>query len=370
LQIIPQLPELQIVEGTIRRNSTLVATLVDLDVPVALAHDLAKLIQPVFDLRKVRSGNLFRLERVPDGTMHAFAYKIDDERILKVEREAESYAARVETLDLEARETIITGEITAEQNSLFAVLEPNPRGGDLAVALSEIFAWDVDFNSDIQRNDRFRVVVSGLYHEGEFVKWGRIQAAELVNSGKTYRGFLFKDSYYDAKGNSLKRAILASPLKFSRISSGFTRRRLHPILGTNRPHLAVDYAAPTGTPVQAVANGTVISAGWNDGYGNLVQIRHRNGLTTGYAHLSRIATGIRAGKSVDQNDTIGYVGQTGLATGPHLHYMMTENGRAINPLSKRSEPPIPIDANLKPEFLSVISPFETRLNGTDLQTAN
>ena len=358
---IPQLPELQIVEGTIRRNSTLVRTLVDQEIPVELATELADLIQPVFDLRKIRSGNLFRLERVPDGTMHAFEYKIDDERILKVEREADTYAARVETLELVAWESVISGEITAEQNSLFAVLESNPRGGDLAVALSEIFAWDVDFNSDLHRNATFRVVVPALYHEGQFVKWGKISAAELVNSGKTYRGYLFKNAYYDAKGNALRRSILASPLKYSRISSGFTRRRMHPILGTNRPHLAVDYAAPTGTPVQAVANGTIVTAGWNNGYGNLVEIKHRNGLTTGYAHLSRFASGIRVGKTVSQDDTIGYVGATGLATGPHLHYMMTENGRVINPMSKRAEPPIPIDAALKPEFLSTIGPFQLQL---------
>jgi murein DD-endopeptidase MepM/ murein hydrolase activator NlpD len=368
---VPQLPQLEVVEGRIRRNTTLVATLVDLDVPVTLANDLAALIQPVFDLRTLRPGNFFRLEKDPGGAMHAFEYKIDDERILKVEREDDAYAAKVETLPLEAREAVIAGEITAEQNSLFAVLETHPRGADLAVSLSEIFAWDVDFNSDLQRNDRFRVIVEAYYHDGEFVKWGRIQAAELLNSGRTYRGFAFNNAYYDAKGNALKRSILASPLKFSRVSSGFTRRRMHPILGTNRPHLAVDYAAPTGTPVQAVANGTVTFAGWNDGYGNLVQIRHRNGLTTGYAHLSRFAAGIRAGKTVSQNDTIGYVGQTGLATGPHLHYMMTENGRVINPMSKRSEPPIPIDAKLKPEFLARIAPLEVQLDGRPpVQDAN
>jgi murein DD-endopeptidase MepM/ murein hydrolase activator NlpD len=366
---LPQLPQLEIAEGTIKRNSTLVGTLVGLDVPAEFANDIAKLIQPVFDLRDLRTGNAFRLERVPDGTMHAFHYKIDDERMLKVERVSDSYAARVETRELEAWETVISGEITAENNSLFAALESNPRGGDLAVALSEIFAWDVDFNSDLQRNDRFRVVVPGLYHEGEFVKWGKISAAELVNSGKIYRGFLYSNAYYDAKGNALKRSILASPLKFSRVSSGFTRRRMHPILGTNRPHLAIDYAAPTGTPVQAVANGTVTTAGWDSGYGNLVQIKHRNGLTTGYAHLSRIAAGIRPGKVVSQNDTIGYVGQTGLATGPHLHYMMTENGRTINPMSKRSEPPIPIDAKLKADFLARIAPLELQLTDP-IQAAN
>jgi murein DD-endopeptidase MepM/ murein hydrolase activator NlpD len=197
-----------------------------------------------------------------------------------------------------------------------------------------------------------------LSYEGKFVKWGDVQAAELVNSGKTYRAYRFQNAYYDAKGNALKREWLASPLPFTRVTSGFSRRRLHPILGTRRPHLAVDYGAPTGTPVQAVANGTIISAGWDSGYGNLVRIKHSGGLTTGYAHLSRIAAGVRAGRAVQQGDLIGNVGATGLATGPHLHYMMTKGGQPINPMSIKSEPPIPIDAKLRPQFLATIAPLE------------
>ena len=211
-------------------------------------------------------------------------------------------------------------------------------------------------------------MVPALYYEGQFVKWGEIQAAELVNSGKTYRACRWEGSFYDMKGNAMKRAFLASPLPFNpRVTSGFSRRRMHPILGTNRPHLAIDYGAPTGAPVQAVANGTVISAGWDGGgygwdrgYGNLVQIKHSGGLTTGYAHLSSISPAIRAGKAVSQGDLIGRVGQTGLATGPHLHFMMTERGRAINPQRMKSEPPIPIDAKLLPVYLEHIAPMEAR----------
>jgi murein DD-endopeptidase MepM/ murein hydrolase activator NlpD len=364
----PPLPQVQVVEGTIQRHTTLVATLVDLDVPAALAHDLAVLVQPVFDLRKLRPGNAFRLEKVPDGTVRAFEYKVDDERILKVEREEESYAAKIERLDLEPRDTVVTASITEENNNLFAALDGNPKGADLAEALAAIFAWDIDFNSDLQRNDQLRIVVPALYHEGAFVKWGKIQAAELVNSGKSFRAFLFQDGYYDASANALKRSFLISPLKVTRVSSGFTRRRMHPILGTNRPHLAVDYAAPTGTPVQAIANGTIVSAGWSGGYGNLVQIKHKNGLMTGYAHLSRIDSDVRAGRHITQGDTVGAVGQTGLATGPHLHFMMTEHGRPINPASKKSEPPVPIDAKLKPEFLALIAPLEAQLEGRDTVT--
>jgi murein DD-endopeptidase MepM/ murein hydrolase activator NlpD len=356
-------PRIEIVEGTIKKNSTLVATLVDFEIPMEIANHIARLVQPVFDVRSFHSGNSFKLEKDSDGTLRAFEYKINDEKILEVQRDADTYEARVSTLPLESRETVVTAEITRQKNSLYAALAGD---GQSAVMLAEkvnsIFAWDVDFNSDLQVADKIKILVPAMFHEGRFVKWGDIRAAELINSGKTYRGFRFEDSYYDAKGNALKRSLLVSPLPFMKVTSGFSRRRLHPILGTNRPHLAVDYGAPTGTPVQAVANGTVTFAGWNEGYGNLVQIRHSGNLTTGYAHLSRIAPGIRAGKTVAQGDRIGNVGQTGLATGPHLHYMMTQRGTPINPMKMQSEPPIPIDAKLRPKFEAHIAPLAVKLD--------
>ena len=371
--ILASMPRIEIVEGAFKKNATLVATLVDFDIPADLAQNVARLIQPVFDVRGFRSGQTFKLEKDTAGMFRAFEYRISDDKVLEVQRVAHgvdsyvdnyihNYEAKVSTLDLESRDTMITTEITLTRNSLYAALaEQDGQAVQLAEKVASVFASDVDFNSDMQVNDQIRIAVPALYYEGRFVKWGDIQAAELVNSGKTYRAFKFGGSFYDAKGNAMKRTFLASPLPFNpRVTSGFSRRRMHPILGTNRPHLAIDYGAPTGTPVQAVANGTVTMAGWDRGYGNLVQIRHSGGLTTGYAHLSRISPGIRAGKVVSQGDLIGRVGQTGLATGPHLHFMMTERGRAINPQRMKSEPPIPIDAKLLPVFLEHISPLEAR----------
>jgi murein DD-endopeptidase MepM/ murein hydrolase activator NlpD len=349
---------LQVVEGKIARNTTLVATLVNYDVPVAVATELATLIKPVFDVRRILYGNLFRLEKESDGTLRAFEYVIDEERILKVEKEADTFEAKVEKREFEVLPRVLTAEI---RNSLWEALSDYPRGEVLTDELAKMFAWDIDFNTEVQRGDSIRLIVEELHHEGQFVKYGPVQAAEFMNAGRTYRAFLFNESYYDEKGNSLKRAWLASPLPFSRITSGFSRRRMHPILGTARAHLAVDYGAPSGTPVQAVANGTVTFAGWNGGYGRLVQIRHANGLTTGYAHLSRIAGGIRKGVVVKQGQLIGAVGQTGLATGPHLHYMMTRGGTPINPLSIKAEPPVPIAPAVKPAFLEYIAPFQSQL---------
>src|SRR5205085_42705 len=317
-------PKTEVVEDTIQRNRTLIATLVDYDIPVAIANDIADLIRPVFDLRKMRFGNAFRLEKESDGTLKAFEYKIDDESVLKVAKGTESYEAKVEKLDLETREKTITAEI---HSSLWEALSDLPKREYLATELAEIFQWQVDFSTEIQPGDQIRLIVDESLHDGNFVKYGKIQAAELVNAGRHYRGFRFRDSYYDSKGVSLKRAILASPLKFTpRVSSGFTSRRMHPILGRARAHLATDYAAPAGSPVVAVANGTVVFAGWEGGYGNLVRIKHSSGLVSGYAHLSRIASGIHPGRAVKQGEFVGLVGQTGLATGPHLHFEMAKNG--------------------------------------------
>jgi len=257
------IPKTEVVEDTIQRNRTLVATLVDYDVPLAIAKEVADLIRPVFDVRKLRFGNSFRLEKEFNGTLKAFEYKIDDESVLKVQKGADSYEAKVEKLDLETRETTINAEI---HNSLWEALSVYPKREYLATELAQIFQWEVDFSTEIQPGDQIRLIVDESLHDGNFVKYGNIQAAELVNSGKHYRGFRFNDSYYDQKGVSLKRAILASPLKFTpRISSGFTYRRMHPILGRERAHLATDYAVPSGSPVVAVANGTVTFAGWDSG---------------------------------------------------------------------------------------------------------
>jgi murein DD-endopeptidase MepM/ murein hydrolase activator NlpD len=355
-------PTTEVVEDTIQKNRTFVATLVDYEVPAAIATEVADLIKPVFDLRKLRFGNPFRLEKETDGTLKTFEYKIDDESVLKVQKGTETYEAKVEKLDLDLHQATITAEI---RNSLWESLENLPKREYLATELAEIFQWQVDFSTEIQPGDQIRIIVDEARHEGNFVKYGKIQAAELVNAGRRYRGFLFKDSYYDEKGASLKRAMLASPLKFTpRISSGFTSRRMHPILGTNRAHLATDYAAPTGSPVVAVANGVITFAGWDGGYGNLVRIKHSTGLTSGYAHLSRIAAGIRSGRAVKQSELLGLVGSTGLATGPHLHFMMTKNGTPINPVPalKKGEPAPPIEGNLKAQFAQLVAPMQAKLN--------
>src|SRR5215471_11639122 len=190
----------EVVEDTFHKNRTLVATLVDYDVPSAIATEVAELVKPVFDLRKLKFGNPFRLEKQTDGTLTAFEYKIDDERVLKVNKATDSYEAKVEKLDLETKETTITAEI---HNSLWEALADLPKREYLATQLAEMFQWQVDLSTEIQPGDQIRLIVDESLHDGTFVKYSRIQAAELVNSGRRYRGYLFNDSYYDEKGVSL-----------------------------------------------------------------------------------------------------------------------------------------------------------------------
>src|SRR5881296_1499928 len=244
-----EIPQTQIVENTIQRNMTLVATLVGYDVPIALAKEVADLIRPVFDMRKMRFGNPFRLEKEFDGTLKAFEYKIDDESVLKVQKGSDSYQAKIEKLDLEMREKTVTAEI---HTSLWEALDDVPKREYLATELAEIFQWQVDFSTEIQPGDQIRLIVDEFLHDGAFVKYGKIQAADLVNAGRHYPGFRFKDSYYDQKSISLKRAILASPLKFTPcIRSSAENGRIWPLitpcrrvarllqLQTERSHLPV-----------------------------------------------------------------------------------------------------------------------------------
>jgi murein DD-endopeptidase MepM/ murein hydrolase activator NlpD len=224
----------------------------------------------------------------------------------------------------------------------------------IGVQLAEIFSGDIDFHRALRKGDRFSLVYEALEGDGEPLRVGRVLSAEFVNAGKTYQAMWFKEpgaskgGYYTLDGNSLRRAFLASPMEFSRVTSGF-KMRFHPILQTWRAHLGVDYAAPTGTPVRTVGDGVVDFAGVQNGFGNVVFVKHNNGQVTVYAHLSRIA--VRQGQRVSQGDNIGAVGATGWATGPHLHFEFRQNGRHQDPLTMaRQSESVPVTASAKPAF--------------------
>jgi murein DD-endopeptidase MepM/ murein hydrolase activator NlpD len=213
----------------------------------------------------------------------------------------------------------------------------------LVIYFAEILASEIDFYKDVKEGDRFQVVVEKVFKGKEFIKYGLIHALEYRRGEKVIRGIHFQGNYYNEKGISLRKAFLKAPLRFNRISSKFSRARRHPILGGILPHFGVDYAAPQGTLVWAVADGTIVSCGWGEGFGKQVILRHPNGYMTYYGHLSNFGPGIRSGRRVKQKQIIGYVGTTGLSTGPHLDYRLAKDGRFRNPLKEVFPTGLPIE---------------------------
>jgi murein DD-endopeptidase MepM/ murein hydrolase activator NlpD len=268
-----------------------------------------------------------------------------------IERTDEGFTERQELATLTSSTRMGNGTI---QSSLFAATDEADIPDSVATQLADIFAGEIDFHRDLRKDDRFAVVYESLEADGEVLRAGRVLSAEFVNNGKTHQAFWFKEAnakeggYYNADGVSLRRAYLASPLAFSRVTSGF-KMRFHPILQTWRAHLGVDYAAPTGTPVRSVGQGVVDVAGSQGGFGNVVMVKHANGHTTVYAHLSRI--NVKRGQSVMQGQTLGLVGATGWATGPHLHFEFRVNGQHKDPrVMARQSTSVEISAAAREQF--------------------
>lgn len=339
---------LTVLAGTITRNSTLESLLGRSLGPLG-THNLVVAARPLHDLARLSVGQPFRLTVGPDGVLAAFTYGIDELRTLHVRRNGSSLEAEVHTKSYETRVDTVTGTITS---SLFGAVEDAGEEDLLAVDLAAIFEWDVDFNTELQKGDSFRLAVEKQFLDGRFSKYGSILAAELLRGERVLRAVRFDapkgPEYFTPDGMPLRKTFLRSPLKFTRISSGFSRARFHPVLKTTRPHLGIDYAAPTGTPVRSAADGTVVLAGWSGGYGRTVRIRHGRGLETLYGHLSRID--VRNGQHVDQGALIGAVGATGLATGPHLDYRTLRDGVYVNPLTIQPPPAEPVPASARAAF--------------------
>lgn len=333
------------------------------------ARPLIAALGGLFDLRRVRAGQPYRLLLGHDGHVREFSYEVDGDRTLEarrhVETEAADGAASTPVFDVSfvkipkvTELAVVEGAINSEQNSIVAALEAAGERVDLSLAMADIFSGEMDFNSDLQPGDTFRLLVEKQTREsgGAFAGYGPVLAAEFVNSGREVRAIRFAGpdgvpAYFDEQGRSLKRFFLKSPLKFEpRVTSSFSTGRRHPILHYTRAHNGVDYAAGTGAPVGAVAGGVVTLAGWTGGGGRTVRIRHTSGYESEYLHLSAIAT--RKGAHVAQGELIGRVGMTGLATGPHLHYGLRLNGKYVNPVTehKKMPPGDPVPAAMLATF--------------------
>jgi murein DD-endopeptidase MepM/ murein hydrolase activator NlpD len=355
-------PDAETIEARVPRHATLEGLLRQHDLPGELAHAAVAAAQEVFNPRHLRADHPYRLVRTFDGLLRQFDYHIDSERFLRIVRleESDEPAFEVEVLRYVRESALVSiqGEIGGEHTSLVAALDAAGENVQLAIAMAEIFSGEVDFNNDIHPGDSFELLFEKVLREGEFAGYGPIVGAQLSNRGRTLQAFRFegpdgKAAYYDEQGRSLRRFFLASPLPFQpRITSHFTRRRLHPIHRTYRAHLGVDYAAPQGTAVQAVAHGTVVSAGWAGAGGRMVRLRHAGGYESYYLHLSAFGPGIRSGARVTQGQLIGRVGMTGTATGPHLDYRLRKDGVFVNPVTehRRMPPAEPLPPRMMPAF--------------------
>ncbi|OGP66337.1 MAG: hypothetical protein A2170_06930, partial [Deltaproteobacteria bacterium RBG_13_53_10] len=320
----------QAIEGEVEQKSSLFQSLAEKNIPVEWINLIVSKLKPHVDFRKIKGGT-YRIITDVKGQLVKFVFEPGPTEIYEIEKDSQGYTAQRKEVPLDFYLTEVEGEI---RSSLFEAMEKIGEGDQLVIAFAEILAWEIDFYKDIREGDRFRLVVEKVYKGEQFIQYGTIHGVEYRGKDGSIRGIEYRGEYYDESGASLRKAFLKSPLRFNRISSRFSRARKHPILGGLRPHLGVDYAAAVGTPIWAVADGTVFSCRWNGGFGKQVVLRHPNGYQTYYGHLSRYGRGIKKGARVKQKQIIGYVGSTGLSTGPHLDYRLVRDGRFKNPLKE------------------------------------
>lgn len=346
----PPIPadHLEVVRGDLRAGETLHSTLTRMGVSAATVHEIAVEMRPLFDFRYAKPGDRYRLARTADGSVVDFEYRtsaVDGYRLFRV---GDELVARSLDVNLVRRVETLAGIVT---NSVYNAIRNLGESGQLAHDFSELFAWEVDFNREVRPGDEFRVLYERLYQEdGDgnevYVRPGRILAAQYrsreVHTAIHYKWDDENEGYYRPDGTAMERQFLRAPLKYTRMTSPFNYNRLHPILRVRRPHLGVDYAAPYGTPVWSVSPGEVIKRSRMGGMGKTVKIRHANGYVSTYGHLQRYATGLKVGSKVGRKQVIGYVGSTGLATGPHVHYDLKKDGKAVNPYKLRTPPGPPI----------------------------
>lgn len=314
-------------------------------------------------LKKLKVGDVLNL-RIVSGRLEELTYAIDETRTLSVRRHGVGYESTTLTAELEHRQAESVGQI---RSSLFADGRKAGLSNRMILEFADIFGYDIDFAQDLQEGDRFVVVYDNILKDGRKLREGDILAAEFTNQGKTYRAVRYVDAegragYYTPAGESLRKAFIRTPVDFVRISSGFNLQRRHPILNIIRAHKGVDYAAATGTPVHATGDGKIEFLGQKGGYGNVIVVRHSGNNQTLYAHLSRFKPGIKAGARVRQGQIIGFVGSSGLATAPHLHYEFLVNGLHKNPMTVTLPRAVPLTSQSLVQFRAMTAPLVARIN--------
>ncbi|MCK5195664.1 MAG: peptidoglycan DD-metalloendopeptidase family protein, partial [Desulfobulbaceae bacterium] len=349
---------LHVIKDVVQPNQNLSNILLQFDVPYSVINAVALVSENVFDVRKIKSGNPFCIISTTDSTkkVRYFVYELNpvDYVVFELDYPVAVYIGKKE---VQTRTKTVTGFI---ESSLWQTLTEQQLDPELAIKLSEIYAWDIDFHH-LRKGDGFRVIFEERFVEGILVGLGRVKAAVFKHKDKNLYAFYFRQddsgNYYDQNANSMQKAFLKSPIKFARITSGYSKHRFHPVLKKHKAHFGIDYAAKTGTPIMSTGDGVILKAGYDKNNGKYVKIKHNGIYTTQYLHMSKIAHGIKQGVKVKQGDVIGYVGSTGLATGPHLCYRFWKNGKQVDPFKED----IPSVEPVQKEYISYFNQQMTKL---------
>lgn len=349
-------------ETRIERGDTVATVSQRLQLDDSSAAEVLQRSREARMLLRLIPGRTVRAHTSATGRLLALRY-LNGTQLLKIDRDGDALKIWEGTAEVDTRLHMRSGEI---RSSLFAATDAAGMSDAVAVQIADVFSTDIDFHRDLRRGDRFSAIYEVQFHQGEPVKTGRLLSAEFINQGKTFQAVWFQNpdgegGYYTPDGKNIRKAFLRSPLEFSRVSSGFSLARFHPVLQTWRAHKGVDYAAPTGTRVKATSHGIVEFVGRQGAYGNLIVLRHQSKYTTWYGHLSRFAPGLRKGQRVSQGDVIGFVGATGLATGPHLHYEFRTNNVHQDPLRVVMPPAPPLAPQYRAAFGEVARPLGEKL---------
>ena len=369
LTAAPSSPQVRILNRRIERNQVLATALRAAGLDGGQTDRLVGALQGVFDFRKSRVGDQLRLV-FRDGELDHFDYRQSPVDAWQVRRDGEKYVARKREVEVETQVTRVELEVASSLYDAAVTAKEDPS---IAMALADVFAWDIDFYVDVRKGDRVRCLVEKVLTKGRLLRYGEVLAAEYrgesVGTKRVFRWQLPDGewSYFQEDGTSARKAFLKSPLKFAHVTSRFGMR-FHPVLEYLKAHQGVDYAAAVGTPVWSVADGTVTVAGNTGAGGNSVCVRHRNGFETCYLHLSSYGAGIRSGARVAQKQVIGYSGNTGRTTGPHLHVAMKRNGAFVNPLNQKFPRSEPVPATLLARFRAAVAPIAGSLDAPSLAT--
>ncbi|GAB4313264.1 MAG: peptidoglycan DD-metalloendopeptidase family protein [Bacteroidales bacterium] len=354
--------------GVIKKNEFLADLLLHYGVSYQVIDELVRKAKPLFDIRRIRAGNRYSVLLKDDSlrSLACFVYEETPTKYIVFDLRDSVHIHRGEK-EVKVKIKKASGVIGT---SLWNAMVDRGTEPDLANELSEIYAWTIDFFG-LQKGDTYRMMYEALYVDDKYIGHGKVTASVFTHSGHDYYAFYFvQDStgdYFDETGGSLRRTFLKAPLRYSRISSRFSNSRLHPVLKIRRPHHGVDYAAPAGTPVHAIGDGVVTEARYRGANGRIVKIKHNGTYTTAYLHLSGFAKGIKPGVFVRQGDVIGYVGSSGLSTGPHLDFRFYRNGQAIDPLKAESPPANPVDSSNMERFKNFILPLQKELENIEIQ---